>query len=52
MAKKTAVGSLGWNGDWEDVLRLILLLSALGLPIPPKWKAAAAAMLYLWKFLR
>jgi hypothetical protein len=48
MASKTAVGGFGG----EDFLRLILLLSALGAPIPPRWKAAAAVALIAWKFLR
>jgi hypothetical protein len=50
MAKRTMVGAFGWDGG-QDILRLILLMSALGLPIPSKWKAAAATMLILSKFL-
>jgi hypothetical protein len=49
---KTAIGGMDFGGDWEKWLRILLALSALGLPIPAKWKMSAAALLLLSAFLR
>lgn len=52
MAKKTAVGGMDFGGDWEDWVKVLLFLSALGLPVPAKWKVPLAVLLFWWRFLR